>query len=170
MELVDLIHPEHPDLPKIISRYMNVQVCRGLLPELSRKLMTTISDLGFFLMDFCIEVLNNHLFLPNIFMVVLKESSNFSFVPFFNLYFEVISSCLAFGIVFMPSKFWGIKDKRASKCIHYPGENVIESFIIPYKTWYFFIYEQPGIIDCWPNFVINNRNKFSMCFPIDNVR
>ncbi len=71
---------------------MSVVVGKALLSELSKELMIIISDLSFPLMDFHLETLNNYLFLLDIFIVVLKKSSNFSSVLFFNIRFEVIFS------------------------------------------------------------------------------
>ncbi len=119
---------------------MSIVVGKTLLPELSRELMITVLDFSFFLIDFYLEVFSNCLYLLDIFMVILKKSSNFSYILFFNIYFEVISSYLASGIVFVPFGFRGIEDKRAPKCIQYLGKNVIELFTISSKTPSFFIY------------------------------
>lgn len=50
-------------------------------------------------------------------MVVLKNSSNFSSIPIFIIRFEVISSYLTSGIVFVPSESQDIEDKKAPKYI-----------------------------------------------------
>ncbi len=114
---------------------MSIVVGKALLPELSKELMTTVLDLGFPLMDFHLQVLSNYFFLRDIFMVVLKKSSNFSSVPLFNIRFGVISSCLASGNVSILSRFRGIEDIRAPKCIQYPEEYMIESFTISSKHY-----------------------------------
>ncbi len=54
--------------------------------------MTTVSNLGFLLIDFYLKALSNHLFLLNIFMVIFKKSSNFLSISLFNIHFRIISS------------------------------------------------------------------------------
>lgn len=101
----------------ILGVDMSIKISKSLLPELLRGLIITISDLGFFLMDFCLKVLSNYLFLLNIFMIIRKKLSNFSFVLFFNICFEIISSCFALGIISDLFKFLGIGDKKALKYV-----------------------------------------------------
>lgn len=84
---------------------IGIKVNKIVLLELSRGLITIVLDLGFYLIDFRLEALSNYLFLLDIFIVILKKSSNFSFISYFNICFKVISFCLALDIVYVSSKF-----------------------------------------------------------------
>lgn len=83
-----------------------------------------------FLIDFCLEVLNNYLFLLNIFIIIFKKLYNFSFIPLFNICFWIISFYLALNLIFILFKFQAIDDEKALKCIQYLGKNMIELFTI----------------------------------------
>ena len=63
------------------------------------------------------------------------------------------------GIVSVFLSFKGIKDKRATRCIHYLEENVIELFIILSKILGFFIYKRPKIIEYCLSFIINKKAR-----------
>lgn len=78
---------------------------KGLLPELLKEPIITISDLGFSLMDFYLEILNNYIFLLDIFIIILKKLFNILSVSFFNICFKIISFYLTLSIVFVFSKF-----------------------------------------------------------------
>lgn len=84
---------------------IGIKVNKIVLLELSRGLITIVLDLGFYLIDFRLEALSNYLFLLDIFIVILKKSSNFSSISYFNICFKVISFCLALDIVYVSSKF-----------------------------------------------------------------
>lgn len=89
----------------ILDVSVSIEIGKDLLLELSRELTITVSDLGYLLIDFCLEALNNCFFILNIFIIILKNLSNFLFAFLFNNCFGVISFYLVLGIISIPSKF-----------------------------------------------------------------
>lgn len=147
---------------------LNVDACIAIsklsILELLRQLMTIV--LGFYLSIFCfhLKVLINHFFLFEIICDIFKKSFRFLSKLFFKMWFKKIFCYLALSIVFVPSSFRSIKDKKALRCIQYLEKNVIDIFIILNKTQCFFIHKRLRIIGCYPNFVISKRIRFLVWF------
>lgn len=129
---------------------ISVNIGKTSLFYLKTELISTVLGFWTFVFNFRLETLFKRLFLFDNFCILLKKSSNFSFIYFCNICLRTISSYLAWDIFSIVSNFKDIRDIIAPGSIQYSGKNKIELFSIFSKTPYFFIYGRPRVIGVDP--------------------
>lgn len=126
----------------------DVKISNLFFSKQFKVLITTILSFKLLILIFHLYALINRLFFFDVFSDIFKKSSIFTAKLFFRIWLGRTSLWVAKNIILVFFVYIvNTENEVFSRCVLYPGENIIESFIILSKTPCFSIHRQSRIIE-----------------------